>query len=194
MQSRIAGRLAVARRFNGGKAMETKRVPFRGRLKGLRPSLSRYNAQRMSHNYYSILVHCVFSTKERRLLIPADMKERVWPYMAGIARQNKFKALAVGGMQDHAHVLLSLPPTILVAKAVQLIKGGSSKWINDHLTRRSFDWQDGYAAFSIGVSQLQNTIRYIDNQERHHAKMNFTEELEKMLERHGIQAFSRSRD
>lgn len=114
--------------------------------------------------------------------------------MAGIARQNKFKALAVGGMQDHAHVLLSLPPTILVAKAVQLIKGGSSKWINDHLTRRSFDWQDGYAAFSIGVSQLQNTIRYIDNQERHHAKMNFAEELEKMLERHGIQPFSGSRD
>ncbi len=70
----------------------------------------------MSHNYCSILVHCVFSTKERRLLIPADMKARLWPYMAGIARQNKFKALAVGGMQDHAHALLSLPPTILSLK------------------------------------------------------------------------------
>jgi REP-associated tyrosine transposase len=75
-----------------------------------------------------------------------------------------------------------------------LIKGGSSKWINDHLTRRLFDWQDGYAAFSIGVSQLQNTIRYISNQERHHAKMNFAEELQKMLKRHGIQPFSGSRD
>ena len=114
------------------------------------------------------------------------MKERLWPYIAGIARQNKFKALAVGGMQDHAHVLLSLPTAMPVAKAVQLIKGGSSKWINDHLDRRSFAWQDAYAAFTIGVSQLQNTIHYINNQERHHSRMNFGQELEKMLERHGI--------
>jgi REP element-mobilizing transposase RayT len=114
------------------------------------------------------------------------MKDRLWPYIAGIARQNKFKALAVGGMRDHAHVLLSLPTAMPVAKAVQLIKGGSSKWINDHVAGRSFDWQDGYAAFTIGISQLQNTIRYINNQQRHHAKMNFAQELEKMLERHGI--------
>jgi putative transposase len=143
----------------------------------------------MSHTYYSILVHCVFSTKERRPLIPPEMKDRLWPYIAGIARQNKFKTLAVGGMQDHAHVLLSLPSAMPVAKAVQLIKGGSSKWVNDHLDRRSFAWQDGYAAFTIGISQLQNTVRYINNQERRHAKMDFAGELGKMLERHGIQPF-----
>ena len=114
------------------------------------------------------------------------MKERLWPYIAGIALQNKFKALAVGGMQDHAHALLSLPTAMPVAKAVQLIKGGSSKWINDHLGRRSFAWQDGYAAFTIGISQLQNTIRYINNQQQHHTRMDFARELEKMLERHGI--------
>jgi Transposase and inactivated derivatives len=71
--------------------------------------------------------------KERRVSIPADLKAKLWPYIAGIARQNKFKALAVGGMPDHCHALLSLPTTMSVAKAVQLIKGGSSKWINDHL-------------------------------------------------------------
>jgi REP element-mobilizing transposase RayT len=140
----------------------------------------------MSHTYYSILVHCVFSTKERRALIPSALKDRLWPYMVGIARLNQFKAIAVGGMPDHAHALLSLPTSMPVAKAVQLIKGGSSKWINDHLGRRTFAWQDGYSAFSIGVSQLPNTIRYINNQEKHHTKMNFTHELEKMLERHGI--------
>jgi putative transposase len=145
----------------------------------------------MSHTYYSILVHCVFSTKERKLLVPADLKNRLWPYFAGIARENKFKALAAGGMRDHAHLLLSLPTAMPVAKAVQLIKGGSSKWINDHLTRRSFDWQDGYSAFTIGISQLPVTIRYIENQERHHAKMDFAEELEKMLERHGIKLEAR---
>jgi len=148
----------------------------------------------MSHTYLSLLVHCVFSTKERRILVPAELKTSLWPYMAGIARTNKFKAVAVGGMQDHAHVLLSLPTTITVAKAVQLIKGGSSKWINDHLPRRKFAWQDGYGAFTIGISQLQTTIRYIDNQERHHARMSFDEELLRMLEKHGIQPYRGSRD
>jgi len=77
---------------------------------------------------------------------------------------------------------------------VQLIKGGSSKWINDHLPRRKFAWQDGYGAFTIGISQLQTTIRYIDNQERHHARMSFDEELLRMLEKHGIQPYRGSRD
>src|SRR5690349_5176343 len=80
----------------------------------------------MSHTYYSLLVHCVFSTKERRPSIPPDLKNKLWPYVAGIARQNAFKAVAVGGMADHAHALLSLPTTMSIAKAVQLIKGGSS--------------------------------------------------------------------
>ena len=71
---------------------------------------------------------------------------------------------------------------------------GPSKWINDHLDRRSFDWQDGYGAFSIGISQLENTIGYINNQERHHAKMNFPQELEKMLKRHGIKLYRGPRD
>lgn len=102
---------------------------------------------------------------------------------------NRFKALAVGGMRDHAHALLSLPTTMAVAKAVQLIKGGSSKWINDHLEDRSFDWQDGYGAFTIGISQLQTTIRYIENQEKHHSRMSFEQELQRMLERHGLQLY-----
>ncbi|HEX5433842.1 MAG TPA: IS200/IS605 family transposase [Candidatus Angelobacter sp.] len=143
----------------------------------------------MSHTYYSLLVHCVFSTKERRIAIPAELERKLWPYVAGIARMNRFKALAVGGMRDHAHALLSLPTTMAVAKAVQLIKGGSSKWINDHLEDRSFDWQDGYGAFTIGISQLQTTIRYIDNQEKHHSRISFEQELQRMLERHGLQLY-----
>jgi putative transposase len=142
----------------------------------------------MPHTFYSLLFHCVFSTKERRPIIPAEMKDRLWPYMAGIARLNHFKALAVGGMPDHAHVLVSLPTNVHISKAIQLIKGGSSKWLNDHLEHRAFAWQDGYAAFSIGISQLGNTIRYINNQERHHKRMTADEELARMLERHGISA------
>jgi putative transposase len=145
----------------------------------------------MSHTYCSRLYHCVFSTKDRRPIIPLDLKERLWPYMAGIARANKFKALAIGGMPDHAHLLLSLPTTMTHFKAIQLIKGGSSKWINDHLKRRTFDWQDGYGAFTIGISQIDATVRYINNQERHHRRMTSAEEFERMLAMHGIRASTR---
>ena len=122
------------------------------------------------------------------------LERKTWRYIVGIARTNKFKALAVGGMRDHARVLMSLPTTMSVAKAVQSLKGGSSKWINDHLPDRSFDWQDGDGAFTMGISQLQTTVRYIDNQERHHSRMTFEEELIRMLKKHGLQLYRDQRD
>jgi len=146
----------------------------------------------MSHRYESILVHCVFSTKERKPLIPDSMKRKLWAYIGGIARTNKFKALAVGGMPDHVHVLLSLPATLLVTKAIQLIKGGSSKWMNDHSLNRSFAWQDAYGAFSIGISQVEDTIHYINTQEQHHAKVSIEREFRRILKRHGIVEFHSS--
>jgi len=75
------------------------------------------------------------------------------------------------------HVLISIPPTIAVAKAMQLLKGGSSKWMNDQIRGRTFAWQENYSAFSIGVSQIDDTVRYINNQEKHHAKFSVDEEL-----------------
>ena len=92
-------------------------------------------------------------------------------------------------MPDHIHALLSVPATLLVAKAVQLIKGGSSKWMNDHLPRRSFAWQDSYGVFTIGISQVKATVRYINDQERHHAKTSFEKEFRLILDRHGIAEF-----
>jgi len=85
----------------------------------------------MSHSYISNLMHCVFSTKERLPFITPELESRLWPYIGGIARENKMKAIAVGGTVDHLHALLSLPAMMSFAKAVQLIKGGSSKWIHD---------------------------------------------------------------
>lgn len=76
-----------------------------------------------------------------------------------------------------------------VAKALQLIKGGSSKWMNDHSPARSFAWQDSYGAFSIGISQVQDTIRYISTQEQHHVKVTFEDEFRRFLKRHGIEEF-----
>ena len=81
-------------------------------------------------SYVSSYFHCVFSTKERRPLIPPPLRERLLPFLGGIARQNGMKAIEIGGAPDHVHILLSFPSTISIAKALQLIKGGSSKWVH----------------------------------------------------------------
>jgi len=142
----------------------------------------------MAHTYTSLLFHCVFSTKERRPWIDADLQKRLWPYLGGIATENRMKALAIGGVEDHVHMVLSLPSTLSVSKAMQLIKGGSSKWIHDTFpTHRGFAWQDAYGAFSIGVSQIASTRKYIENQTEHHRKMTFQEELIAFLKKHEIE-------
>jgi len=141
----------------------------------------------MSHSYVSALFHCVWSTKNRQPLITPELRERLWPYLGGIAKKNNMKAIAVGGIEDHVHVLLSLPTTIGIAKAIQLIKGGSSKWVHDTFPEhREFAWQEGYGAFSIGISQLEDTKRYIATQEEHHRTRTFQQEFLAFLKRHGI--------
>ena len=134
------------------------------------------------------LYHCVFSTKDRRPLITPDLQERLWPYLGGIARENRMTALCVGGMPDHVHILLSLPSTVAVAKAIQLIKCGSSKWVHDEFPKhREFAWQEGYGAFSIGIGQVDTTVRYIQNQAEHHRRKSFQEEFLAFLKRHKIE-------
>ena len=111
------------------------------------------------HSFVSCLMHCVWSTKERRRLITAELQERLYPYLGGIARENKMKALAVGGVEDHLHMLLSVPSTLSIAKAIQLIKGNSSKWIHETFPdKRQLEWQEGYGAFSIGISPLRKRV------------------------------------
>jgi putative transposase len=141
----------------------------------------------MANTYSSIVLHCAFSTKNREPTIADDLRDRLWAYIGGIARENEMKALAVGGTSDHAHVLLSLPPTISVSKTLQLVKGGSSKWIHDNFPHHaSFEWQTGYGAFTIGVSQIPATVAYIKNQATHHRKATFQEEYVAFLTKHGV--------
>jgi REP element-mobilizing transposase RayT len=104
----------------------------------------------MAHTYCSALFHCVFSTKERRKTIAPELQERLWAYMGGIARENAMKAIAVGGMDDHAHILLSLPSSLSISEAMRKIKGGSSRWLHESCGLTGFEWQQGYGAFSIG--------------------------------------------
>ncbi len=97
------------------------------------------------------------------------------------------KALATGGANDHVHILLSLPATLSVAKAMQFLKGNSSKWIRETFPKmHSFAWQEGYGAFSVGISGVEPTIAYIRSQAEHHQKQSFREEFVSMLRKHGF--------
>jgi REP element-mobilizing transposase RayT len=136
-------------------------------------------------------VHIVFSTAERRRTIPADLQSKLHAYLGGIARENNLGTLAIGGTSDHVHLLLALPRTISVSKAVQLLKSGSSKWMHDtNPDLHWFAWQEGYGAFSIGISQKERTINYIESQPEHHKRVSFSEELEAFLKAHSLESSS----
>ena len=166
--------MRITRQFTAGFESEIAQVP-KGRLN---PFMS----------YVSSYSHCVFSTIDRRACLTAQLRDRLWPFLGGIASEHKMKALSIGGVEDHVHLLLSLPATMPIAKAMQLIKGGSSKWVHDSFhDQRLFAWQTKYGAFSVSVSQLDRIINYIENQQRHHRRMSFQEEFIALLKRHKIE-------
>jgi REP element-mobilizing transposase RayT len=116
----------------------------------------------MAHSFVACHIHYVFSTKNRENLIFRDMHDRLWAFMGGIAKHNGVISTAIGGTDNHAHLLVALPAIMPIAKAVQLIKGGSSKWAQDTLPQTAnFAWQEGYGAFSVGASMLDQTKAYV---------------------------------
>ena len=184
----------AARRFSpGGTRENSPALPALGTVGGDRlvPEGRLKWSERctgMSHTYTSQLCHCVFSTKGRRRIITPELSSRLWPYLGGIAREHKMSALGIGGVENHVHLLLSLPPTLAIAKAIQLIKGGSSKWVHDQFPgHQTFAWQEGYGAFSIGVGNIDRTLAYIAHQAEHHRRTDFKDELVSFLKRHRIE-------
>jgi REP element-mobilizing transposase RayT len=142
----------------------------------------------VAHTFSSLNVHCIFSTKERAPILSTEIRERLWPYLGGIAKQSNIRPACIGGVADHVHLLLSLPTTIAMAKAIQLIKGASSAWIHDTFRElHDFAWQEGYGAFSVSVSHLSETIEYIKNQAEHHRTRTFQEEYLAFLKKHNLQ-------
>lgn len=141
----------------------------------------------MANTFTSLHFHLVFSTKNREPWIDPSIEGRVWAFLGGVARQNKFKALQIGGTENHVHLLLGVPPSVGVSKAVQLIKGGSSMWMKSEFPgKRGFAWQDGYAAFSVSKSVVPEVIEYIQNQREHHRAKTFEEEYVAFLKKHEI--------
>ena len=106
--------------------------------------------------------------------------------MGGISRENGAVALAVGGVEDHVHLLLSLSANASIAHLAQEVKAGSSKFMHETFTP-DFAWQDGYGAFSIGASQREHTIAYIGNQKEHHRKRSFDEEFRQLCRLFGVE-------
>jgi putative transposase len=138
----------------------------------------------MAHRYPNILVHCVFSTKERRDIIPQEMLSKLAKYFAGIGRNHRIPVLAAGGTSNHSHLLIVLPPDMSVAKAVQVLKANSSRWLREHSL--DFAWQEGYGAFSVSSSNKEVVRDYIEHQAGHHQKRSYESEFEAMVHKTGM--------
>lgn len=141
----------------------------------------------MPQSLSSILIHLVFSTKNREPFITPAIETELHPYMAKIFRELKSPSLAIDGTNDHLHILFSLGRVIKVADLVEEVKTGSSKWIKTKGREfRNFHWQRGYGAFSIGQSNVAALKRYIRNQKQHHVRITFQDEYCKFLKAYGI--------
>ena len=139
----------------------------------------------MSHTYAQNAIHVVFSTKDRRKAIPEEMQPRLWAYVAGVSRNLGILVHAIGGTEDHIHLLIQIPPSLALAKAALGIKSNSSRWANEE--GHKFAWQEGYGGFSVSHSLLPAAVRYIQNQKGHHKKMGFDAEFLALLKKHGME-------
>ena len=132
----------------------------------------------MAQSLSKIILHIVFSTKRRERSIPETVQSHLHAYLAGVCKKQNSHAFRVGGTSDHIHISCLLPRTIAVSKFIQELKQSSSAWIKDkHPICQRFEWQSGYGAFSVGQSQLDGLINYIDKQAVHHKERSFQDEF-----------------
>ena len=142
----------------------------------------------MPQSLSSILIHLIFSTKNREPFLTPEIDAELYPYLASILKAMKSPALIINGTSDHLHTLFSLSRVVTIADLVDEIKTESSKWIKTKGQEfRSFHWQSGYGAFSIGQSQVTTVKRYIQRQKEHHRRVTFQDEYRKFLEAYDIE-------
>lgn len=145
----------------------------------------------MPQSLNKVILHMVFSTKDRRPFIDGDIRPRLHAYMAEVLREMEppqSQAFRVGGTADHVHIAATLPRTVTIAKLFETVKKESSLWIKKQgEPYRDFYWQNGYGNFSVGPSQLDELVGYIDNQEEHHKTVSFQDEFRKLLGKYRIE-------
>ena len=142
----------------------------------------------MPSTHHGILVHAVFSTKQRFKSLHVSWRDELYAIMGGIAKEHKSVLLQSGDVEDHVHLLLKIHPSFAIADTVKLIKGNSSRWINDNQKINArFEWQRGYGAFSVSESMAEVVKNYIDDQEQHHQQQSFQDEYFTLLRKHRIE-------
>ena len=141
----------------------------------------------MPQSFSNVLVHLVFSTKNRNPWIDQETGDKLYAYLAGVFRACGSPAIKVGGYDDHIHAVFSLSRTCTIATVAEQVKMSSSKWMKTQGASFSqFQWQSGYAAFSIGKSQLPILASYIERQREHHGKQDFKTELRALLAKYEV--------
>ena len=132
-----------------------------------------------------LLVHVVFSTKERYPFLNENIREPLYAYMASIVRNAGCECYRIGGVADHVHLAIRLSRTTSVSELIELLKTSSSKWLKEQSIKK-FAWQRGYAVFSVGLDDRETLLAYIDSQAEHHRKVSFQDEFRAFLTRYGI--------
>lgn len=142
----------------------------------------------MPQSLVNNLIHLVFSTKHRSPSIPQDIQNSLYAYHAGIYKHWESPAIVIGGAQDHVHALIALSKNHALKKVVEEVKKGSSKWMKSDQGSgdKDFYWQNGYAAFSVSISNVAKVRRYIENQDEHHRRISFQDELREFFKRQGM--------
>ena len=142
----------------------------------------------MANTYTQIYLHVVFAVEGRQSLIAREHNDELQKYITGIISGQQHKLIAINNMPDHLHLLTGMRPDVSLSDLVRDIKAGSSKFINkSRWVKGRFSWQEGFGAFSYSRSQLGAVIRYIQNQQKHHAKKSFREEYVELLEKFGVE-------
>jgi putative transposase len=142
----------------------------------------------MPGTYHQLLLHVVFSTKERVPWINPDLAERLYPYIGGIVRDEKGTLYEIGGVEDHLHMYLRWRTDESVSNLMRSVKASSSRWIHENFPQlNAFAWQEGYAVFSVSKSQEPTVKQYIVNQAEHHRRADFKSELLRLLRAHEIE-------
>ena len=141
----------------------------------------------MPQSLSKVIIHIIFSTKDREPWLELDVRPRMHAYLATVCRDLGAELVRIGGVADHVHIVTTLPRTVSQAQLIEEIKKASSKWIKTLDARyRGFFWQRGYGAFSVGPSQLDTVVQYVEAQQGHHRTRTFQEEYRELLRRHGV--------
>jgi putative transposase len=141
----------------------------------------------MAQSLAKILVHLVYSTKHRSLLLPPEPYEALHKYAYGIFKDQKCHMIAMNNVADHVHILFDLHRTEALSDVVMHVKKGTSRWLKEQSPEfKDFDWQDGYGAFSLGLSQRDDVTHYIQSQQERHRRISFEDEFREFLRRYEV--------